>query len=214
MPHTVTPKRRRQYRIHNAPPGITLLELLVAISVIATLCTIAIIVVPKSIERSRTTKCSANLRQLYVGLELFTQDNDGKFPSNMAAGVLWHNRLAPYLDVTIPDGKVAGAPPCEDSVFLCPSVYNDTGAQRSYALNSRMNDNNLQTDDLNISIRQPDKTVIIGDALNTSWLQTSNNLSYRHEGIYANVLFADGHVEKLTKDEAQSKIYTVFISGH
>lgn len=59
--------------------GFTLIELLVVIAIIAILAAILFPVFAKARDAAKTTQCLSNLRQLGLGLQMYAQDNDGKF---------------------------------------------------------------------------------------------------------------------------------------
>jgi prepilin-type processing-associated H-X9-DG protein len=193
--------------------GWSLVELLVVCTIGALLVALIVPGISRAIASARAAKCVANLRQLYTAVQAFGNDNNGMLPNSMSAGSLWPQRIAPYLDVKLLPTEVAGAPPCADTPFLCPVAYTDPAPRRSYAFNSRLGDNNLNTDDLPLRINSLSQTVLIGDARNTSWLQSAADLSFRHEGKLAHLLMADGHVEKMDAATAQNRPYAVFIRG-
>jgi prepilin-type N-terminal cleavage/methylation domain-containing protein/prepilin-type processing-associated H-X9-DG protein len=108
--------------------GFTLIELLVVIAIIAILAAILFPVFARAREKARETSCTSNIKQLALGLLMYAQDYDGKYPcQNMAhyPGALpggtpdyprdaccverniWAMVTAPYIKNT--------------QVFLCPS---------------------------------------------------------------------------------------------
>jgi len=65
--------------------GFTLIELLVVIAIIAILAAILFPVFARAREKARQTSCISNLKQLALGLLMYAQDYDNKFPGqNMA----------------------------------------------------------------------------------------------------------------------------------
>ncbi len=197
----------RSYRV----AGISMVETLVAIAIIATLSALLIPSIARTREYANMAKCISNQRQLFHGFESYAGDHDGSMPTSMNSS--WPNQVAGYLGITIPNGQTPGSPPCNQDVFLCPSVTRDAKPWRSYALNSRAGDKTGSTDDRSVRIAQPSKTALLSDAKNTSWLMTVSNISTRHSNNTANVLFFDGHVETLTAAQIAQKISWVFIDG-
>lgn len=61
--------------------GFTLIELLVVIAIIAILAAILFPVFAKAREKARQTKCSSNQRQLALGVNMYTQENDEVLPN-------------------------------------------------------------------------------------------------------------------------------------
>ena len=97
--------------------GFTLIELLVVIAIIAILAAILFPVFAAVRDRARMTSCGSNMRQLSLGVEMYTQDFDETLPmvTNYAAATaapdrVWMSTVQPYV-------KNAG-------IFLCPSAEN------------------------------------------------------------------------------------------
>lgn len=102
--------------------GTTLLELLVALSVIALLLVILIPAVQQARETSRRTTCVANLRNISVALESYAAMRQ-RYPDGMA----WREDLLPYLEQR-PLYDAIGALDLSIAInrqqilpFLCPS---------------------------------------------------------------------------------------------
>ncbi|MFA6959191.1 MAG: type II secretion system protein [Opitutaceae bacterium] len=78
--------------------GFTLVELLTVIAIVAILAGILISVVSHVRDSARKTEGISNLRQLYVGLSLYSRDNKNKLPPAIVTGPLyWTSSVAPYL---------------------------------------------------------------------------------------------------------------------
>ena len=84
--------------------GFTLIELLVVIAIIAILAAILFPVFAQAREAARKTSCSSNLRQLGLGVQMYVQDNDQKYPywnwgdrENAGMSSLWHVAIFPYV---------------------------------------------------------------------------------------------------------------------
>ena len=88
----------------------TLIELLVVIAIIAILAAILLPALARAKSRAHVTQCINNLKQIGVGLRLWANDNDGKFPWQ----VLVENGGNLLASVPSPDGfQAAAAPPAE-----------------------------------------------------------------------------------------------------
>lgn len=116
-----------------ASRGMTLMELLTVISVIAILAALLFPALSGVRERGRVAYCQNNLRSLGQALALYTEEHDERFPSGTKDSVssFWDVELLPYLGES-------------RDVFVCPSdPYLGGGggtggaaAARSYACNA------------------------------------------------------------------------------
>lgn len=66
--------------------GFTLIELLVVIAIIALLMGILMPSLNSAKEQARKIRCGANLKQIGVGLVLYSEEEDGKLPENVDPG--------------------------------------------------------------------------------------------------------------------------------
>jgi len=109
--------------------GFTLIELLVVIAIIAILAAILFPVFAQAREKARAITCISNEKQLALGVLMYSQDYDEKFPLGIGwpggglpgVGTGWAGLIYPYV-------KSVG-------IFTCPD---DTGDLVSYALNQNL----------------------------------------------------------------------------
>jgi prepilin-type N-terminal cleavage/methylation domain-containing protein/prepilin-type processing-associated H-X9-DG protein len=102
----------------------TLIELLVVIAIIAILAAILFPVFARARENARRASCLSNLKQIGLGIMMYTQDNDEKlvsyaYPNPLGTVVYgWQVALMPYVKNT--------------QLFVCPSATKIS----TYAANS------------------------------------------------------------------------------
>ena len=120
--------RRKNQTKHG---GFTLLELLVAIGIIALLAAILLPVFSAARDKSRQITCASNLRQLGVAFSLYRDDYDGVFPLPGSPDEYDTSQDGPYWDVGDPHpqgglspyaARTSDASGGSVSVWFCPSL--------------------------------------------------------------------------------------------
>ncbi len=82
----------------NLRPAFSLVELLVVISIVALLLSLTLPALSKSRESGRTIVCASNLRQQYLLVTSYVNDQrDGAFPQSTRWSAAWMVRMTPYL---------------------------------------------------------------------------------------------------------------------
>ena len=199
--------------------GFTLVELLVAIGIVATLAAITLSSLSAMRTRARCIQCVSNLSQWGMALQMYIKDNDGYLPRR-GQGVQpvflydrtddWFNCLTPYLEMPsywelYQAGKTPK--PHERSIFVCPAADASTTA----------NSTNFITYGMNIFIGRTDQTyrtkiaalpnittlAFMADSPGGYASTVPSPYAYsvlaRHGGK-ANVAFFDGHVQTFSGD--------------
>lgn len=108
---------------HTTRRGFTLIELLVVVAIIALLAAILFPVFGRARENARRSSCSANVKQILLGLIQYTQDFDERFPptyfyNSATVNANWSQFVQPYVK--------------SSDIFRCPSDLN-TGVSSTYA---------------------------------------------------------------------------------
>jgi prepilin-type N-terminal cleavage/methylation domain-containing protein len=105
--------------------GFTLIELLVVISVISLLMAILIPVLRKAQEYAREVVCRSNLRAVGIGVQMYLQNYDDKFPDfSRANGFFWYDSSGNLRSIDQWDtywGVAFKNYVTEPKVFGCPS---------------------------------------------------------------------------------------------
>lgn len=123
-------------KIHKS--GFTLIELLVVIAVISILAAILFPVFARARESARRTSCLSNLKQMALGLMMYTQDYDEKYPHAQSVtaqlppdGYFWPTAKDRWFwpQMIYPYTK-------NSNIFFCPSafdtIYNASGRPTPY----------------------------------------------------------------------------------
>lgn len=107
--------------------GVTLLELLIVIAIIAVLAAMLFPAFATSRESARKAVCQSNLRQIGLVFALYTSDWDGRFPATgdprLWMGRHWRWPIQPYISFRgeMVDGDPRTSRGYVPSVLVCPS---------------------------------------------------------------------------------------------
>ncbi|HEX7008594.1 MAG TPA: DUF1559 domain-containing protein [Phycisphaeraceae bacterium] len=194
----------------------TLIELLVVISIIALLISILLPALRSAREAAQSVQCMSNMRQIGLGLEMYTSDHDGAFPNYGGNPLPWFTYLFEYTGGA--PGPYQTTPVNSNfGIWHCPSEELVGDAERwknveSYGGNLHLADFgvssvNRQYYYWNIrSVPQASNRIAAMDAV-TEGIGPSINrwhplleisyLGWRHTDA-ANILYLDGHAGSLS----------------
>jgi prepilin-type N-terminal cleavage/methylation domain-containing protein/prepilin-type processing-associated H-X9-DG protein len=220
--------------------GFTLVEILVVIAIIAVLAAIAFPGYKSMLENSRATQCTANLREIFNGIQGYVQDNNGIYPPSTTGknGVngYWFAAIGPYLGEgrRFDQSKVKTGPWPQNIPFACPSCTNhgwggagiDVGIN-GYQVGATVNTNNVTTAMRIAKASALSTTLLVADAAGpggggawqTGWRIGAgggqfdgSNIATRHKGR-ANVLYFDGHVGQVTAEQLKDPKFVEQLGG-
>lgn len=211
------PNRSSILNSHDSNRGFSLVELLVVIAIIVITLSIAVPVARSLVARSHAVNCAVNLRQIGLATMMYAGDNQMRLPvtshQRSQGGKSWTLTLQPYASGTI--------------TFKCPK---DPDRKRAYTylINDFLTPNPAGAPDLDFSrlamIDQPAATLLFAEASpayrNTDHLHFSDfhggklprevfeyQVATEAHSNKANYLFADGHVETLSRREVLARLH-------
>ena len=191
--------------------GLTLVEILVVLTVVAILAAIAFPLVSSARDKAREASCQSNLKQIYAGYRLYAQDYNKKYPAKVECLGASSFRAAddPRSLVALLRPYTKGAP-----IWVCPSAQPEHkkigvsymwtiakyGTQGAAQENSAAASASKALAWDNYIYRAPTPVEAKGNP--TSHLNKFNPLRYPHrdeQGL--NWLYADGHIKYKSKPD-------------
>lgn len=211
--------------------GITLIEILVVICIIAVLGFIGFPMVTKMRDKGKSVTCIGNVKQVGMAIIMYAGENSDMLPplDNIVPGQsgnkIWPQLLADagYLNTSNDPNKY----PCGEGVWTCPACdfmqdtfggYGVSEGIFDYLANSATSAGRLS------KIQDPANTWLVGDVMKDNnpkkgWYAIWQNPSGwaggdhapakgRHPNNLVNVCMFDGHVESLTAEKIREGKYT------
>ncbi len=185
-------------RPHKSNRGFTLLEMLVAVTIVLILVALVIPARNSMLAGGKTIQCVSKLKSWSTAISLYSSENQGVLVANQPEPPYepWASlgNAGPYWRYFIKDNLKEAS-----TVLLLRRCPAESSTAPSYAFNKAIHNLRLA------SILRPGKTPVLVDCtpnklylLNTAadWMA---GISARHANK-ANVLFLDGHVETLAKE--------------
>ena len=175
---------------HSSPPAFTLVELLVALAIIALLAALLLPALGRAKEAARATVCLGNLHQIGLALQVYVQDNHNQMPviydANPAAGPAATNTINQVLLAQLGNTNVlrcpSDLPPAGAS-----SLFESTGS--SYSWNFFLNGEDADHLVVLTLPFAPQEVPIVFDKEQFHKARGANQA--------VNYLYADGHIKNL-----------------
>ncbi len=228
---------------HRSPTAFTLLELLVVVAIIAILAALLFPVFSQARERARRTACLSNLKQMGLGIQMYSQDNDEHLPAWTsywvcatngttggagpdggvdcgvdAASKYWDAAILPYVKMGDPGNALK---PDTGGVWHCPDSelgenYTSYGYSQGLAAFSTYDAFYYLFPPV-ASLRDPTQTVIIGDGGTTGRLGTPSQMQGYAEKYVPDYEYIKDGKRAYTRDAPfrhQNGANYLFCDGH
>jgi prepilin-type N-terminal cleavage/methylation domain-containing protein/prepilin-type processing-associated H-X9-DG protein len=196
----------------------TLIELLIVIAIIAILASMLLPALKRARENAKRMLCSGRMKQIYSGVQMYTQDYDNWLPAGGDSGE-WRLEIYPYLSSKYDLNSFSatweklGAVIPNTKVLQCPSLPNEiknlydrvNGIGWNYKeLGYKDHDTTMLRIKM-VQIPKPSQTFMFGDTKDVTATQAKNYhlykpsladnyLTSRHSNGL-NMTYSDGHCD-------------------
>ncbi len=206
----------------------TLIELLVAIFIIAVVIGLLFPVLSMIREKSKQAVCMSNMGQMYKCFAQYAIENDGHLPlesnSGSCSGEVWFKAIDRYITTDIlPENQNVISTKERLSLIKQDPVFKTVTQDRkdntrTIKMNTQLTQGSMCNRTID-SVKFPSKTVLLFDGrINNTSVADNFDGSYgsvaQRHSKGANILFIDGHVERIQNGDSDGTANKGWPNGH
>ena len=206
----------------------TLIELLIAVFIVFFLIGLTFPVLSMIREKSKQVVCMSNMGQMYKALLQYTIENDGYLPlesnSGSCSGEVWFKAVDRYITTDILPENQTEISTKEKLMLIKQDPVINTVIQdkkdntKTIKINTQLVQGSMCSRMID-SIRFPSKTVLLFDGrINNTTVASKYDGSYgsvaQRHSRGANILFMDGHVERIQNGDSDGTANEGWPNGH
>ena len=214
--------------MHKNNRAFTLIEIAIVVFVVFAIMGLLFPVLSMIKEKSKQAVCMSNMGQMYKALLQYTIENDGYLPlesnSKPCSGEVWFKAIDRYITTDIlPESQNVISVKERLSLIKQDPVFNTLALDkkdntRTIKMNTQLTQGSMCNRMLD-SIRFPSKTVLLFDGrINNTSIEDNFNGSYgsvaQRHSRGANILFMDGHVERIQNGDSDGTANEGWPNGH
>ena len=206
----------------------TLIELLIVVFIISAIMGLVFPVLSMVREKSKQVVCMSNMGQMYKALLQYTIENDGYLPlesnSGSCSGEVWFKAVDRYITTDILPENQTEISTKEKLILIKQDPVIQTVTQdkkdntKTIKINTQLVQGSMCSRMID-SIRFPSKTVLLFDGrINNTTVASKYDGSYgsvaQRHSRGANILFMDGHVERIQNGDSDGTANEGWPNGH
>ena len=206
----------------------TLIELLIVVFIISAIMGLVFPVLSMVREKSKQAVCMSNMGQMYKALLQYTIENDGYLPlesnSGSCSGEVWFKAVDRYIMTDILPENQTEISTKEKLILIKQDPVIQTVTQdkkdntKTIKINTQLVQGSMCSRMID-SIRFPSKTVLLFDGrINNTTVASKYDGSYgsvaQRHSRGANILFMDGHVERIQNGDSDGTANEGWPNGH
>ena len=214
--------------MHKNNHAFTLIEIAIVVFVVFAIMGLLFPVLSMIKEKSKQAVCMSNMGQMYKALLQYTIENDGYLPlesnSGSCSGEVWFKAVDRYITTDIlPEGQTEISTKeklmlIKQDPIISTVIQDKKDNTKTIKINTQLAQGSMCNRMVD-SIRFPSKTVLLFDGrINNTTVASKYDGSYgsvaQRHSRGANILFMDGHVERIQNGDSDGSVNEGWPNGH